>query len=239
MHAKLEENMTKMFSFASKSSDFKFQQKEFTYPGIKESVNDIVRKKQKGPSMIENQKTIIRYFETHTNKISYIDELLSNPEAGQQFRIITQNSFNSFTFILKLIRDFGFINDIFISTYNISQKTLFSLETLLIDGSIENLTLIVSESIQFRTPERAIEIEKIYSKHKNKMRVAMIWNHSKITLCKINDNYFCIEGSGNLSDNARIEQYIYENNKDVYEFHSQWMNELLEKKILLRHKILK
>jgi len=38
------------------------------------------------------------------------------------------------------------------------------------------------------------------------------------------------EESGNMSDNARIEQYVYENNKQVFEFHKQWIGELCNEK---------
>jgi hypothetical protein len=32
-----------------------------------------------------------------------------------------------------------------------------------------------------------------------------------------------------MSDNARIEQYTYENSKQVYDFHSSWMREVIKK----------
>jgi len=39
--------------------------------------------------------------------------------------------------------------------------------------------------------------------------------------------HIVFEGSGNLSDNARIEQYILENNKQAYEFHKNWIMEAM------------
>lgn len=44
------------------------------------------------------------------------------------------------------------------------------------------------------------------------------------------NEFFVFEGSGNMSDNARIEQYIYENSKQSFEFHKKWMTELCNKK---------
>jgi hypothetical protein len=37
-----------------------------------------------------------------------------------------------------------------------------------------------------------------------------------------------MRGSGNMSTNARIEQYIYENNKEVFDFHKGWMDEVIQ-----------
>ena len=54
-------------------------------------------------------------------------------------------------------------------------------------------------------------------------------NHSKVLAVKTETGYYVFEGSGNMSDNARIEQYVYEESKDVYNFHKGWMNELIDK----------
>ncbi len=48
-------------------------------------------------------------------------------------------------------------------------------------------------------------------------------SHCKIMCAKRGDNYFTIEGSGNLSGNARIEQYVMANSREIFEFHSEWI----------------
>ena len=35
------------------------------------------------------------------------------------------------------------------------------------------------------------------------------------------------EGSGNCTDNARIEQFLYENNRQTYDFHAAWTDRLI------------
>jgi len=42
------------------------------------------------------------------------------------------------------------------------------------------------------------------------------------------DSIIGLIDSGNMSDNARIEQYLFENNKEVFEFHKNWMTELCQ-----------
>ena len=39
-------------------------------------------------------------------------------------------------------------------------------------------------------------------------------------------NHYVVEGSGNMSQNGQYEQYIFENNKPVYDFHKNWMEKL-------------
>ena len=46
---------------------------------------------------------------------------------------------------------------------------------------------------------------------------------------KTTDNrYFVVEGSGNLSNNARIEQYLFEQSKEMFDFHKSWVDEIVE-----------
>ena len=44
------------------------------------------------------------------------------------------------------------------------------------------------------------------------------WTHAKICLLKTDDFDFVIEGSGNWSENAHFEQYVFANSKGLYDF---------------------
>ena len=56
--------------------------------------------------------------------------------------------------------------------------------------------------------------------------VAYCWTHAKVIAASIGDNRYVIEGSGNLSTNARIEQYVVENSEQMYDHHVNWMTTL-------------
>lgn len=43
---------------------------------------------------------------------------------------------------------------------------------------------------------------------------------------KTAENYYTVEGSGNLSYNSRIEQYIIDNDISMFEFTKTWINEI-------------
>lgn len=88
-----------------------------------------------------------------------LNDLCKEPKPGEQWRIITEKSFNAFALIMHLLQ--------------------------------------------------TRKIKELY-----------------LAVYRIND-YFVFEGSGNMSDNARIEQYIYENSKEMYEFHRKWMLQLV------------
>jgi len=51
--------------------------------------------------------------------------------------------------------------------------------------------------------------------------------HSKIMGMKTESgNHYILEGSGNLSFNSRIEQYVLDNDEKLFNFTKNWMNEI-------------
>ena len=56
--------------------------------------------------------------------------------------------------------------------------------------------------------------------------IEKITSHAKVILVKTTENYYILEGSMNLSVNARIEQLTFENSEKIYNFHKEWINEV-------------
>lgn len=191
----------------------------------------------------ERAKCILqKNLKIHNQKIKNIEEILAPPKPFEQYRIKAIKSFNAMTFILYIIKHFKTIENILITTYNMNEKTMRTLFYLFENGIIKNISIVISESISFRMPKRVEQLEKLYEKYKytKRIKIALIWNHSKIACIKTGYNYFVIEGSGNYSDNAEIEQYLFENNKKMYDENIQYFNkEAFEKEKSKRHKIFK
>jgi hypothetical protein len=105
---------------------------------------------------------------------------------------------------------------------------------------IGSLKIVISDSINFRMPERIREMKAEYEKKRFNFELELVWNHTKIALIKCKENYYVIEGSGNYSDNSEIEQYRFENNKQSYDFHKDWIEkQVFEKRLKKRHEIMK
>jgi len=54
--------------------------------------------------------------------------------------------------------------------------------------------------------------------NRDQITVHYAWNHSKITLIETKGDFFVFEGSGNWSENAQFEQYLFFNYKALYDF---------------------
>lgn len=154
------------------------------------------------------------------HKINKLNEITSIPLPGQQFRIVTQKAVNSFDFILAILHD-ETIEELICAFYRIGKKVIQEIKDLQEKGNIQHVHFLVNDAIPKLTPDcynllKSLETDKFVLRLEN--------NHTKIILIKTNlGNHYIIEGSGNLSINARIEQYSFDNNKELFDFHKNWI----------------
>jgi len=172
----------------------------------------------KGPSDCSDGSLVFkeRFLETHIIKIENIKNLVGNPpEVGQAYFLWTLKSFNAFTFIPYLIKENGMINELVFSTYSISDRILDALLRYMDKGLIDQVSILISESIKFRVPRI---MERLSQINLPSFHVIYGWNHSKVTLIQTKNGQYVIEGSGNFSENAQYEQYLFLNSPQVYQF---------------------
>lgn len=156
------------------------------------------------------------YLNSHNARIKNVEELLRIPQVGEVFFIQTEKAFNAFTFIPWLAEKY-FIEEIFASTYSISRRVVEAIQTMQSSGKIGEITLLISDSMPKRNPKTVDVIEAVANGNAN-FTIKYHWNHSKVSLIKTKDFWLVLEGSGNWSENAQVEQYIFTNSKEVYEF---------------------
>ncbi|MEQ8548731.1 MAG: hypothetical protein RIC03_12515 [Cyclobacteriaceae bacterium] len=158
-----------------------------------------------------------KFLKTHFRKVESIKNLLGEfPAPGEAYFIYTLKSFNAFTFIVYILKHIGIIEELSFSTYSLNERILSSLIKWYDKGQLKSINIIISDSIRHRMP-KVHDLLKIYTKDRN-ISVMYCWNHSKVTLIKSGDHRFVIEGSGNFSENAMHEQYLFMNNNEVFDF---------------------
>lgn len=161
----------------------------------------------------------------HMAKIASLKNLMGNlPQPGEAFFLYTLKSFNAFTFITYIIKNCGEIDELTFSTYSINERILSSLLRWYDKGSIRKIRMSISESIKHRMP-KVYDLIELQRKERN-VDVCYCWNHSKVTLIRSQGNYFVIEGSGNFSENAMHEQYVFVNDKQLFEFRNHCLMSL-------------
>ncbi|MCO4303205.1 phospholipase D-like domain-containing protein [Riemerella anatipestifer] len=155
------------------------------------------------------------YLNKHLERVENLNQLVRIPQEGEVFFLQTEKAFNAFTFI-PWIAKLHFIEELYASTYSISRRVVEALQELQQNGRVGKVTLLISDSMPKRNP-LTIDVLEGVCKHNN-FNVKYFWNHSKICLLKIDGFHLVLEGSGNWSENAQLEQYVLANSKEVFEF---------------------
>lgn len=157
------------------------------------------------------------------NSIRKINELSGMPAKGQQFRIVTQASINSFDFISAILANEK-IKALTVAFYRIGKKAAIAINEYQDQGLIETVDLLVNDGSPKMAPD---SYNLIKSYEAPNWRLKLVNNHTKIILAETDlGNNYVIEGSGNMSKNAKIEQYLFENNQKSYNFHKTWINNI-------------
>ena len=167
----------------------------------------------------------------HYIRAKALSDICGEPVEGEQWRIITEKQFNAFALILHLLQT-RVIEEMYLAVYRINEPTVTSIIEFIESGKIKKSVFVISSFFnQTKKPEQwAIMLKQFADKKANCYHV-YTHNHAKVLAVRTSKNeFFVFEGSGNMSDNARIEQYIYENSKQSFEFHKKWMTELCSKK---------
>lgn len=139
------------------------------------------------------------------------------PEPENMLFLFSLKQFNAFYILIAALKKFGSIDEVILSSYNVSRKIALSFADLHASGKIKKLSIYASDSSKSMFQRSYETLLEINAKYEN-IDVNFVWNHSKICLFRCNDNYFVCEGSGNFSSNARYEQYLLTNKKNIYEF---------------------
>lgn len=172
----------------------------------------------------ESEKWITKYLASHFQKISKLEEdLFRIPTTEEFFFLQSESAFNAFDFLLLVVKREP-IKQLYASTYSISRRVIESLIELHDNGLIEQLTLFISESMIKRNPVTIDNLMAMASSRPN-ITVLYAWSHAKVCLMQTHDNWYCVEGSGNWSDNAHYEQYLFANSKGLFDFRQKLFTE--------------
>ena len=116
-----------------------------------------------------------------------------------------------------------------ISTLSMSQENIDSLTSLLhFDKCIDKLDLIISA--YYFSHERNGAIKYIYENlnKENKFQLAVTRTHTKVCLIKTKcKKHVIIHGSANLRSSGNYEQFIVENDKELFDFTLHFHNKII------------
>jgi len=170
----------------------------------------------------------IKYDKIICKKASNFKDIVGvNLEQNTQYRIVTDKSFNAITVVSYLLEYYN-IDEIYMVVYRMNNKSFDYLKSIIEKDNIKTGLIVSSFFRENKRYERWAKEIKILSENTENVKTSFCNSHAKVFLAKTTcGKHIVFEGSGNLSDNARIEQYIFEDNESVYNFHKKWIDDIL------------
>lgn len=154
-------------------------------------------------------------------------DILPLPASGETIHMLSNGMYDFFTIAALLIDMLdGYTEHLYASTWTISQQTIIDLFDTVDSGKIGRLHILSDRSFKRRKPASYAQL--IAGLRKRNMRFVANHNHSKVSLLNHGDNYITIEGSASFTTTPRLEQHTISNDKELWQWHRQWMSELLD-----------
>jgi len=173
---------------------------------------------------VKTKYKAIKFLMIENFKVKSFRELIPNILPGTVYNIITQIRVNPYTFLLDAIDKYKTIEELYIVTYRISEKAMNNIKYMIDNNLIKNTTLLVNDNYETLMKDKAQVLINMNNDLDNFTLIKKN-SHAKITLIKVKDKHIVISGSGNYSANPKIEQYQMIDNKELYNFHKEWIEE--------------
>lgn len=160
----------------------------------------------------------------HVSRREQAADLLENlklPEPGETHHVISNARYDFFNVIIAAAKQLAPVQEFYGSTWTMSKYNVDDLITAMDQGTIEKVSILTGT--YFKKRESSVYAQLITALAKHNQRYAAFINHTKIALLKAGDTHIVFEGSANFTANPRLENYIVCNDRELYEFHQEWM----------------
>lgn len=182
------------------------------------------------PAKSASGSFVSKYLAAHYQKVASVKKDLKRlPESEEFFFLQSDNSFNAFT-LVSVVLEHQSAKRLFATTYSINQRVINALVELHQNGMVDEITLLVSDTMLRRNPVITDLLAAVNREYAN-LNVLFAWVHAKVCLIETKENNYVIEGSGNWSENAYYEQYTFANSKGLYDFRMKLFTD-----VQIRHK---
>ena len=151
------------------------------------------------------------------------------PAAGEYIHVVSNGKFDYFTFVPLILGWVDRVDQLWGSTWTMNRANVGELLRLFDAGQIRAITMLTG--LYFVKREAAVAATLIEGLQARGQRFKAWENHAKV-LCMADEaggNYYVVEGSANWTANPRTEQNLLVNSRALYEFHTGWMKEMLDR----------
>ena len=149
----------------------------------------------------------------------------SLPEPGETVHMISNGSFDYWNFCPVTLHLLDRPAAFYGSTWTMNRSNVLQLLALYDQKKLTAATMFAG--LYFKRREPAVYTAIASGLIDRGQRFLCFENHTKIMLIGSDPDWIVIEGSANFTANPRLEQNTVTNDRHLFEFHKNWMEDIL------------
>ena len=171
------------------------------------------------------QKSANRHHMRRANAESTLAEILPAQIApGESWHVVSRGDIDSLSYLRHILSGVDHLDHVLMSTWCIAKNDLTEITAWLDAGRTEQFDLYAGEIFPGSYGDEYEMILKMCDLYGCRLVVAK--NHSKVTLCSVDDYRIVIESSANVNTNPRIENTVITADAGLYDHHKQFFDGL-------------
>ena len=169
------------------------------------------------------QKSANRHHMRRANAEATLAEILPATIApGETWHVMSRGDIDSLSYVRHVLAGVSHLDHLLMSTWCIAKNDLTEIANWLDSCRVEQFDLYAGEIFPGSYGD---EYEQMLAMCENYgARLVIAKNHSKVTLCSVDDYKIVIESSANVNTNPRIEQSALHHNADLHGFYLEFFN---------------
>lgn len=164
------------------------------------------------------QRSANRHHLRRATAEAHLAEILpARIEPGDSWHVVSRGDIDSLSYVRHVLAGVSHLDHLLMSTWCIAKNDLTEISNWLESGRVEQFDLYAGEIFPGSYGD---EYEQMLAMCENYgARLVIAKNHSKVTLCSVDDYKIVVESSANVNTNPRIEQSALHHNADLHGFY--------------------
>ena len=171
-----------------------------------------------GTLLKQNSKQ--RFYFNPDNEVKQLRALMPKlPKYNEVFKLMSvRGGFSSLSLIMR-VAEVEQITAMYCSTFRIGKKHFDRLKELHENNRLGNCYFLTSKTQENTDKITGYDYFDYIQKNLRAWKIKAINNHSKVILMKTKNNFYVVETSSNLNENPQIEQFSFENDEELFNWH--------------------
>ena len=172
-------------------------------------------------------KQTIKFSARNENLHNILKNVGGLPANDEMVNFVSDGTSDTGGFFSEILREFGNIDEMFLSTWTISRENVLRILEAYDQGRIGKFEFLINNGLLKTNSTKAIWGLICDEFTKRGIKYRAVNSHAKIFCVKCGDRFITVSGSGNWSENPRIENYFIIGGEETFSFNKKWMQELI------------